>query len=99
MLIRVTLPFHLRQIARIADDLELDVPVPVTIRSLLDTLEEKYPALRGTIRDHDTHKRRPFIRFFACQEDLSLADPNTSLPAAILAAKEPFLIIGALAGG
>ena len=98
-MIRVVLPFHLRTLARVDDEVELDVPPPVTIRSALDALEARYPALRGTIRDHGTLQRRPFIRFFACKEDLSLDPPETPLPAPILDGTEPFMIVGAMAGG
>jgi hypothetical protein len=98
-MIRVVLPFHLRNLARVAGEVELDVPSPVTIRSTLDALEEKFPALRGTIRDHGTLKRRPFVRFFACKEDLSLEPPETPLPEAVVNGAEPFLIVGAMAGG
>jgi hypothetical protein len=98
-MIRVVLPFHLRNLARVAGDVELEVPSPITIRSTLDALEEKFPALRGTIRDHGTLKRRPFVRFFACKEDLSLEPPETPLPEAVVKGAEPFLIVGAMAGG
>lgn len=98
-MIRVILPFHLRTIARVNDEVPLDVAAPVTIASTLDALEARFPALQGTIRDHDTRKRRPFIRFFACKEDLSLDPPETPLPAPILAGEEPFMIVGAMAGG
>ena len=98
-MIRVVLPFHLRTLARVDDEVQLDVPPPVTIRSTLDALEARYPALRGTIRDHGTLQRRPFIRFFACKEDLSLDPPETPLPAPILDGTEPFMIVGAMAGG
>ena len=98
-MIRVVLPFHLRTLARVDDEVELDVPPPVTIRAALDALEARFPALRGTIRDHGTLQRRPFIRFFACKEDLSLDPPETPLPAPILDGTEPFIIVGAMAGG
>ena len=98
-MIRVVLPFHLRTLARVDDEVQLDVPPPVTIRSTLDALEARFPALRGTIRDHGTFQRRPFIRFFACKEDLSLDPPETPLPAPILDGTEPFMIVGAMAGG
>ena len=99
-MIRVVLPFHLRNLARVADsEVTLDVASPVTIRALLDALETKYPVLRGTIRDHGTLKRRPFIRYFACKEDLSLESPETLLPDEIVNGTEPFLVIGAIAGG
>ena len=98
-MIRVVLPFHLRNLARVDGEVELDVAAPVTIRAVIDTLEARYPVLHGTIRDHDTLKRRPFVRFFACKEDLSLEPPETPLPAAIVNGEEPFLIVGAMAGG
>ena len=98
-MIRVVLPFHLRTLARVDDEVQLDVPPPVTIRSTLDALEARFPALRGTIRDHGTLQRRPFIRFFACKEDLSLDAPETPLPAPILDGTEPLMIVGAMAGG
>ena len=98
-MIHVVLPFHLRKLARVDGDLELEITGPVTIRTLLDALEERYPVLRGTIRDHDTLKRRPFVRFFACKEDLSLEPPDTPLPEQVLKGEEPFLVVGAMAGG
>lgn len=98
-MIRVVLPFHLRNLARVSGDLELEVAAPVTIAAVLDVLENKFPVLRGTIRDHDTLKRRPFVRFFACKEDLSLEPSDTPLPDAIVQGDEPFLIVGAMAGG
>jgi molybdopterin synthase sulfur carrier subunit len=98
-MIRVVLPFHLRKLARVDGDLELEVAGPVTIRTLVDALEAQYPALRGTIRDHDTLKRRPFVRFFACKEDLSLEPVDALLPEPVLKGEEPFLIVGAMAGG
>ena len=98
-MIRVVLPFHLRTLARVEGEVQLAVPAPVTIRSVLDTLEARYPVLCGTIRDHGTLQRRPFIRFFACKEDLSLDPPETPLPAPILAGTEPLMIVGAMAGG
>lgn len=96
---RVMLPYHLRKLARVDGDLELEVSKPVTVASVLDTLEAQYPVLRGTVRDHVTLKRRPFIRFFACKEDLSLEPPETQLPEAVIKGEEPFMIIGAMAGG
>jgi hypothetical protein len=96
---RVVLPYHLRNLARIEGEVELEVSKPMTVASVLDALETRYPMLRGTVRDHDTLKRRPFIRFFACKEDLSLEPPETPLPEAIVKGEEPFLIIGAMAGG
>jgi sulfur-carrier protein len=98
-MIRVHLPFHLRTIAQVSGEVKLEVPAPITQRSVLGALETAYPALRGTIRDHDTQKRRPFIRFFACQQDLSNADADAPLPEAIARGEEPYLVIGALAGG
>ena len=98
-MIRVVLPFHLRTLAQVDDEVTLDVEGSVTVRSVLDALEAKYPVLRGTIRDHDTGKRRPFIRFFACEEDLSHEPPDAPLPDAVVSGKEPFCVIGAIAGG
>ena len=98
-MIRVVLPFHLRNLARVDGEVELEVAAPVTIRAVVDALEASYPALRGTIRDHDTMKRRPFVRFFACKEDLSLESPETELPDAVVSGEESFLIVGAMAGG
>ncbi len=99
MIIRVTLPFHLRTLARVEGEVSLDVAEPVTVAAVLNALEARYPALQGTIRDHGTLKRRPFIRFFACKEDLSLEPTDTKLPEAILNGTESFLIVGAMAGG
>jgi molybdopterin synthase sulfur carrier subunit len=98
-MIRVVLPFHLRNLARVDGEVELEVAPPVTIAAVLEALETQYPTLRGTIRDHDTLKRRAFVRFFACKEDLSLESPDTVLPAPVLNGEEPFLIVGAMAGG
>src|SRR5882672_10963084 len=98
-MIRVVLPPHLRTLAQIRGDLELEVENPVTQRSVLDALEARYPMLRGTIRDHVTLQRRPFLRFFACEEDLSHESPDTSLPDAVASGKEPLIILGAIAGG
>ncbi|HTL72571.1 MAG TPA: MoaD/ThiS family protein [bacterium] len=98
-MIRVVLPFHLRNLARADGEVELAVAAPVTIGAALDELEARYPVLQGTIRDHGTLKRRPFVRFFACKEDLSLEPPETPLPAAVVNGEEPFLIVGAMAGG
>jgi len=98
-MIRVVLPPNLRTLARVDSELELEVETPVTQRSVLDALEAKYPMLRGTIRDHATKLRRPMVRFFACGEDLSHEPPDTPLPDAIASGSEPFLIIGAIAGG
>jgi len=98
-MIRVVLPFHLRNLARVDGEVELPVAAPATVGAVLDALEARYPALRGTIRDHGTMKRRPFVRFFACKEDLSLEPPETPLPEAVVSGAEPFLIVGAMAGG
>jgi len=98
-MIRVLLPFHLRKLAHVDGELELEVPEPVTVGGLLGALEASYPDLRGKVRDHDTLKRRPFVRFFACKEDLSLEPPDTRLPEPVVKGEEPFLIIGAIAGG
>jgi hypothetical protein len=97
--IRVELPQHLRTLAHVGREVELDVGSPVTQRSVLDALEARYPMLRGTIRDHGTQQRRAFLRFFACEEDLSHQPPDSLLPDAVVSGKEPFLIIGAIAGG
>jgi sulfur-carrier protein len=99
MMIRVVLPQHLRTLASVGSELQLEVEGPVTQRSVLDALEARYPMLCGTIRDHVTKQRRPFLRFFACEEDLSHEPPDTPLPEAVVSGKEPFLIIGAIAGG
>ncbi len=98
-MIRVILPYHLRTLARVEGEVQLEVASPVTIDSVLNTLEAYYPVLRGTIRDHGSLKRRPFIRFFACKEDLSLDSLETPLPGAVVSGAEPFLIVGAMAGG
>jgi len=98
-MIRVVLPAHLRKLARVDREVTLDVEAPATQRSVLDTLEASYPMLRGTIRDHATQQRRPFVRFFACEQDLSHELPDTAVPAAVATGSEPFLIIGAMAGG
>ena len=98
-MIRVALPFHLRTLANVDDEVMLDVQGEVTVRSVLDALEAKYPVLCGTIRDHGTGKRRPFIRFFGCEEDLSHEPPDAPLPEAVASGKEPFCVIGAIAGG
>ena len=99
MNIRVELPQHLRTLAQVGREVELEVEGAITQRSVLDALEKRYPVLCGTIRDHDTQKRRAFLRFFACGEDLSHESPDTPLPEAIASGKEPFLVIGAIAGG
>jgi sulfur-carrier protein len=98
-MIRVVLPQHLRTLARVNDELTLEIQGEVTQRSVLDAIETNYPMLRGTIRDHVTEKRRPFLRFFACEEDLSHDSPDTPLPEAVAKGSEPFLIVGAMAGG
>jgi len=98
-MIRVVLPYHLRNLARVDGEVQLEVGPPVTLRSLLDALEARYPVLRGTIRDHATLQRRPFLRFFACKEDLSLEPSDTQLPDPIVSGAEPFLVVGAMAGG
>ena len=98
-MIRVVLPFHLRTLARVQGEVDLEVPPPVTMRSALDALEMRFPVLRGTIRDHTTLKRRPFVRFFACKEDLSNDPPENPLPAEVIDGREPLLIVGAMAGG
>lgn len=98
-MIRVELPYHLRQLAHVEREFRLDVAGTVTQRSILDALEARYPMLRGTIRDHTTHERRAFIRFFACGEDLSLEALDTPLPEAVASGKELFRIVGAMAGG
>jgi len=99
-MIRVALPYHLRNLARVAEaEVQLDVAAPVTLGAAIDALEARYPVLRGTIRDHGTFKRRPFIRFFACKEDISHEPPETVLPEPVINGQEPLLIIGAMAGG
>lgn len=98
-MIRVVLPAHLRILARTGGEVQLDVAGEVTQRAVLDALEARYPALQGTIRDHVTQQRRPFVRFFACQEDLSHDPPDAPLPAAVASGAEPFLVVGAIAGG
>jgi sulfur-carrier protein len=98
-MIRVTLPPHLRKLAQVDGEVKLDVEGPVTQQSLLDALEAGYPMLRGTVRDHTTQKRRAFVRFFACGEDLSHEPPDAPLPDAVATGTEPFMIIGAIAGG
>jgi sulfur-carrier protein len=98
-MIRVELPAHLRTLARVGAEVEVEVVGQATVRSVLDALEASYPVLRGTIRDHVTQERRPFLRFFACEEDLSLEVQDTPLPHAVVTGAEPFLVVGALAGG
>ena len=98
-MIRVVLPHHLRTLAGVGKEVQIEVVGAVTLGSILEAMETRYPMLRGTIRDHGTLKRRPFVRFFACKEDLSLEPPETVLPAEIASGAEPFLIVGAMAGG
>ena len=98
-MIRIILPFHLRTLAHVGSEVTLEVEAPITQRSVLDALEARYPMLRGAIRDHDTLQRRPFLRIFACEEDLSHQSPDTPLPDSVTSGKEPFIIIGAIAGG
>ncbi len=98
-MIRVVLPFHLRNLAKVGSELQLSVEGEATVQSILDAIEERYPMLAGTIRDHVTKQRRPFLRFYANGEDLSLASPDTRLPDKVIAGEEPFLVIGAIAGG
>lgn len=97
--IRVQIPYHLRNLAQVTGELQLDVAAPVTLRAVLDALEARYPMLTGTIRDHSTGERRPFLRYFACEEDFSLISPETVLPDPVAEGREPLLIIGAIAGG
>jgi molybdopterin synthase sulfur carrier subunit len=98
-MIRVVLPQHLRTLARVAEEVQLEVAPPATLGSVLDALEAGYPVLRGTIRDRGTQQRRPFVRFFACEQDLSHEPPDAPLPDAVAAGAEPFLVVGAMAGG
>lgn len=98
-MIRVALPYHLRNLAHVGDEVQVEVAAPVTQRSVLDALEARYPMLRGAIRDHVTLQRRPFLRFFACEQDLSHDPPDNPLPEAVISGKEPFIVIGAIAGG
>ncbi len=98
-MIRVALPAHLRTLAQVGAEVKLEVEGPVTQRAVLDALEARYPMLRGTIRDHVTQQRRPFVRFFACEQDLSHEPPDAPLPDAVARGAEPFLIVGAIAGG
>src|SRR6476619_527785 len=98
-MIRIVLPHHLRTLARVGDEVHVDPDGSVTVRAVLDALETKYPMLRGTIRDHVTQQRRPLVRFFACGEDLSHEPPDAPLPDSVASGAEPFLIVGAIAGG
>jgi hypothetical protein len=98
-MIHVVLPFHLRRLAHLEGDVELEVAPPVTVRSVLDALEARFPMLRGAIRDHVTLERRPLLRFFACEQDFSLLPPDTPLPDAVASGREPLFVIGAIAGG
>jgi sulfur-carrier protein len=98
-MIRVVLPYHLKVLAEITGEVELDIDGPVTQRSILDALEGGYPVLRGTIRDQLTGERRPFVRFFACEQDYSNDSPDSPLPDSVASGKEPFLVVGAIAGG
>jgi len=98
-MIRVVLPAHLRKLAHVDGEVQLEVEAPATQRTVLDALEARYPMLRGTMRDHVTQRRRPFVRFFACEEDISHDPPDAPLPDAVASGSEPFLVIGAMAGG
>jgi hypothetical protein len=98
-MIRVVLPYHLRTLARVEGELRLEVTEPVTLGAVLEAVEARHPVLRGTFRDHGTRRRRPFIRYFACREDLSHHPPETRLPEAVVQGAEPLLIVGAMAGG
>lgn len=98
-MVRVELPYHLRRLAGVEREVTLDIDGPVTQRAVLDALEARYPALRGTIRDHATQKRRPFLRLFACEQDLSHEPPDAPLPAAVADGSEPLIVVGAVAGG
>ena len=98
-MIRVKLPYHLRNLARVPSEIQVDVSDAATIDALIDAIETRYPMLKGTIREHDTKKRRAFVRFFACGEDYSMADYSTALPENVLSGREPFMIVGAIAGG
>jgi len=97
--VRVVVPFHLRVLGKITGDVQLEVEPPVTQRAVLDALEKRYPMLAGTTRDHTTQRRRAYLRFYACEQDLSLDDPDQPLPEAVATGKEPFLIVAAIAGG
>ena len=98
-MIRVVLPYHLRNLAHVGDEVTIDVQPPVTPRRILDALENEYPMLRGTVRDHSTQARRPFLRFFVCGEDISHESPDATLPSAVVEGNEPFFVMGAIAGG
>src|SRR4051794_36488302 len=98
-MIRVVLPFHLRNLAKVDSEISLDVPGQVTMRSIIDALEARYPVLQGTIRDHGSIKRRPLIRFFVCEQDWSYEAPDAPVPEAVASGKEPFFVVGAIAGG
>ena len=98
-MIRVVLPFHLRTLARVDGEVSFDLPGPVTQAAILDAVEQRFPMLRGTIRDHVTKRRRPFLRFFACGQDFSDASPDAALPDDVAKGKEPFIVLGAIAGG
>jgi sulfur-carrier protein len=98
-MLRIIIPYHLKSLADISGEVQLDVAAPVTLRSALDALEARYPMLRGTIRDHTTGKRRDFIRFYACEQDFSNEPPDTPLPDAVVSGAEPLLVVGAIAGG
>ncbi len=98
-MIRVLLPFHLRTLARVDGEVQIELAGPATLGGVIEAIETRYPVLRGAIRDHVTLKRRPFVRFFACKEDLSNEPADTALPKAVVAGEEPFLVIGAIAGG
>lgn len=98
-MIRVILPYHLRNLAQIGQEVTLEVEFPVCVKTVLDAVESAYPMLKGTIREHETHKRRAFLRFFACGEDISLEPADTPLPSAIVEGKDPFMVVGAIAGG
>jgi sulfur-carrier protein len=98
-MIRIILPMHLRTLANVGGEVKLEVEAPATQRRLLDALEARFPTLRGTIRDHGADRRRPMLRFFACEEDLSNDPPDTPLPAAVVSGAEPFFVVGAIAGG
>lgn len=99
MAVRVTLPYHLRNLAHLKGEVSLEVQAPVTLGAVIDALEAAYPVLRGTIRDYETRQRRPFLRFFACEDDWSLASLDDPLPEAVVQGREPLLILGAIAGG